>query len=119
MAKKKPTTDCDEPTTFEAALAELEAVVADLEHGELGLEESLKRYEVGIRRIRQCQEQLQRAERRIALLSGVDADGKPITQPFDDAEFDSLEEKADNRGKRRGAKRTVSDDDVDDGRSLF
>ena len=119
MAKKKPSTDCGEPATFEQALAELEAVVADLEHGELGLEESLKRYEVGIRRIRECQQQLQRAERRIALLSGVDADGKPITQPFDDSQFDSLEEKAAARGQRRGAKRAAAGDNVDDGRSLF
>lgn len=119
MAKKKPPSDCDQPATFEAALAELEAVVADLEHGELGLDESLARYEVGVRRIRQCQEQLQRAERRIALLSGVDADGKPITQPFDDAQYDSLEEKAAARGQRRGAKRPTGGDEVDDGRSLF
>lgn len=119
MAKKKPAADCDQPATFEQALAELEAVVAELEHGELGLEESLKRYEIGVRRIRQCQQQLERAERRIALLSGVDADGKAITQPFDDSEFDSLEEKAAARGKRRGAKRPAEADDVDDGRSLF
>ena len=119
MAKKKSIPDCDQPPTFEDALAELEAVVADLEKGELGLAESLARYEVGIRRIRQCQEQLQRAERRIALLSGVDADGKPITQPFDDTQFDSLEEKAAARGQRRGAKRPAGPDEVDDGRSLF
>ena len=119
MAKKKPTADCDQPASFEEALAELEAVVADLEKGELGLAESLARYEMGIQRIRQCQEQLQRAERRIALLSGVDADGKPITQPYDDAEYESLEKKASARGGRRTAKRPADPDEVDEDRSLF
>lgn len=116
--KKKPAVESHSPTTFEEALAELEAVVADLEKGELGLAESLARYEVGIQRIRQCQEQLQRAERRIALLSGVDADGKPLTEPFDD-EFVSLEEKASARGGRRSSKRPAQSGEVDDDRSLF
>ena len=119
MAKKKPIPDCDAPSTFEEALAELEGVVADLEKGELGLAESLQRYEVGIRRIRQCQDQLQQAERRIALLSGVDADGKPVTQPFDDESFDSLEEKAAARGQRRTADLPADHNGVDDGRTLF
>lgn len=119
MAKKKLQPERDQPASFEQSLSELESVVADLEKGELGLEESLSRYEVGIQRIRLCQEQLQRAERRIALLSGVDADGKPITQPFDDVEFDSLEKKAAARGQRRMAKRCGGEAEVDDGRSLF
>lgn len=119
MAKKRIAADCDQPVTFEAALAELETVVADLEKGDLGLAESLARYEVGIQRIRQCQEQLQRAERRIALLSGVDADGKPITEPFDDDEFESPEKKVTARGGRRTAKRAASSGEVDDDRPLF
>ena len=119
MAKKKPVTGGDQPATFEEALSELEAVVADLEKGELGLAESLARYEVGIRRIREWQDQLKRAERRIALLSGVAADGKPITQPFEDAEFDSLEKKASARGQRRTSKRPAGPSEVDDDRSLF
>ena len=43
---------------------------------------------------------LQRAQRRIEILSGVDAEGNPITQPFDDtATIDQEEGKG--RGRRR------------------
>ena len=42
-----------------------------------GLNESLERYEEGVKLLRQSYELLQRAERRIELLSGVDAEGNP------------------------------------------
>lgn len=80
---KKATPDATEP--FEESLAELEAIVADLEGGDLGLSDALARYEEGVRRLKQCHAQLQAAERRIELLSGVDADGNPVTTPFDDS----------------------------------
>jgi exodeoxyribonuclease VII small subunit len=83
LAAKKATSDAaTEP--FEESLAELEAIVGDLEGGELGLSDALARYEEGVRRLKQCHAQLQAAERRIELLSGVDADGNPVTTPFDD-----------------------------------
>lgn len=82
-AKKAPADAAAEP--FEESLAELEAIVGDLEGGELGLSDALARYEEGVRRLKQCHAQLQAAERRIELLSGVDADGSPVTTPFDDS----------------------------------
>ena len=82
-AKKAPSDAAAEP--FEESLAELESIVADLEGGDLGLSDALARYEEGVRRLKQCHAQLQAAERRIELLSGVDADGNPITTPFDDS----------------------------------
>ncbi len=69
--------------TFEDALKRLEEIVGQLEAGQLGLEQSLARYEEGVKLLRRCYELLQRAERRIELLTGVDASGRPITQPFD------------------------------------
>ena len=43
------------PLSFEAALTELESVVARLEQGELSLEETLQRFEQGVALTRTCQ----------------------------------------------------------------
>jgi exodeoxyribonuclease VII small subunit len=92
----------DEPS-FEVCLLELEAIVAELESGKLGLADALARYEQGVKHLKSCHGLLERAERKIELLSGVDADGKPLTKPFDEEEFASLEERAAARGKRRSS----------------
>jgi exodeoxyribonuclease VII small subunit len=126
MAKKKPTAQDECAASFEESLEELETIVAELESGKLGLSEALGRYEQGVGHLKACQQLLERAERKIELLSGVDADGNPITQPFDEGEADSLEAKAASRGQRRttvakatAVKITVSNDDVDDPNRLF
>jgi exodeoxyribonuclease VII small subunit len=68
---------------FEAALDELERIVADLESGEPALAGALEKYERGVRLLAQCHGLLDGAERQIALLSGVDDDGQPVGTPFD------------------------------------
>ena len=85
MPKKQPKkkADPDQPS-FEEALAQLEEIVNNLEEGDLGLNEALFQYEKGVKLLRQSYDLLQKAERRIELLSGVDADGNPIKQPLDD-----------------------------------
>ncbi len=70
--------------TFESALARIEAIVHELEEGKTGLAESLGRYEEAVGLLKQCYGLLEKAERRIELLVGADADGNPITEPFDD-----------------------------------
>ncbi len=67
---------------FEDALAELEQVVRDLEDGQIGLEESLGRYERGVGLIKGCYARLRDAEQRILLVTGTDDEGKPVLQPF-------------------------------------
>jgi exodeoxyribonuclease VII small subunit len=126
MAKKKPTSQDECADSFEQSLDELEKIVADLEGGKLGLSEALTRYEEGIKHLRSCQQLLEHAERKIELLSGIDADGNPITEPFDDAEFETLEEKSNVRsqGRRSVAKESsmrvsVESDDMDDPGRLF
>jgi len=52
--------------------------------------------------LRRCHDLLEKAERKIELLSGVDADGNPIATAVDDA-APPLEEKAQSRGRRRSA----------------
>jgi exodeoxyribonuclease VII small subunit len=98
--------------SFEEALRRLEEIVHLLEEGDLGLNQALERYEEGVKLLRQSYELLNRAERRIELLSGVDAEGNPVTQPFDDtATFNvgqvaNLPSNADDRSKRRSRRRS-------------
>ena len=73
----------DTDPTFEEALDELREVVADLEGGRLGLEESLTRFEAGVGLLKRCHATLARVERRVELLTGTDDDGEPLTEPFD------------------------------------
>src|SRR5260370_41427691 len=54
---------------FEAAIAELEAIVKKLEAGDLALEQSLALYERGIQLSRFCHARLEEAERRIEILN--------------------------------------------------
>jgi exodeoxyribonuclease VII small subunit len=88
--------------TFEQALAILESVIRDLEDGRLGLNESLTRYEEGVRVLRFCHQSLNEAERKILLLTGVDENGVAITQAFDDQAL-SLEQKREQRARRRSS----------------
>jgi exodeoxyribonuclease VII small subunit len=116
----------DEEPSFEECLKELEAIVGELEGGKLGLAEALARYEQGVKHLKSCHGLLERAERRIEILSGIDSDGKAVTKSFDEQEFASLEERAAARGKRRTSetppvsrRRAAEDDDVDEGSRLF
>ena len=70
---------------FEAALRQLEQAVDDLEGGGLGVDEALATYERGVRLLAHCRGLLDGAERRVALLTGVDASGAAATAPFDAA----------------------------------
>ena len=54
---------------FEAAIAELEAIVKKLEEGDLPLEKSLELYERGVQLSRFCHSRLEEAERRIEVLN--------------------------------------------------
>lgn len=59
---------------FEAALAELEAIVEQLERGELSLEHSLRDFERGVQLARSCQLALREAELKVQQL--VEQDGQ-------------------------------------------
>jgi exodeoxyribonuclease VII small subunit len=72
-----------EERTFEQALLRLEEVVHDLECGQIGLEESLARYEEGVKLLKGCYTQLAGAEKRILELVGQDENGNALTRPFD------------------------------------
>lgn len=54
--------------SFEESLNELEAVVKELESGDLPLEEALQRFEKGVELSRACRRQLEEAERKVEIL---------------------------------------------------
>lgn len=57
------------PKSFEDGLAELEQILSEIEGGEIGLEESLIKYERGNFLIGHCRTILNRAEKQIEQLS--------------------------------------------------
>lgn len=66
---------------FEDALARLEAIVTELEKGELPLDQSLKMFEEGIKLSKTCLKILDDAERKVELLV-QDKDGRKRIQAF-------------------------------------
>jgi exodeoxyribonuclease VII small subunit len=68
-------------TGFEASLAELEALVARMESGELPLEEALRSFERGVALTRECQSALQAAQLRVQQL--VERPEGPVAEPFE------------------------------------
>ena len=71
----------DEPVDFEQSLERLETIVEDLEVGSLTLEESLRRYEEGIRLSRRLTTTIDAAEQRIERL--VEGGDTPRTEPME------------------------------------
>jgi exodeoxyribonuclease VII small subunit len=67
-----------QPKDFESALKELEALVLDMENGDLSLEESLAAYKRGTELSTFCQQKLEDAEMQIKVLeNGVLKDYVP------------------------------------------
>jgi exodeoxyribonuclease VII small subunit len=58
---------------FEQSMAKLESIVSDLEEGEFSLEESLKKFEEGLKLGKRCREILDKAEMRVKKLVETDA----------------------------------------------
>ena len=77
-------TDAVEKMSFEQAIAALGQVVGQLECGDVALDESIALYERGAALRKRCQDELKRAEEKVAKLT-IDADGNAVgTTPLDD-----------------------------------
>lgn len=74
--------------TFEAGLERLEAIVRELEQGELPLEKALALFEEGVKVSGNCRKKLEEAESRVELLLKK-GDGKVVAEPFRPGENDS------------------------------
>lgn len=122
MAKKKVAgkTKKTSELAFEDALEKLEDVVTRLEDGQQGLSQALAQYEAGMQYLKQCYALLDRAERRIELLTGMDAEGRVEVTPFDEGTL-SLEQKQQKRARRRSQHRppASADPPMDEPPSLF
>jgi exodeoxyribonuclease VII small subunit len=67
--------------TYEAALQELEALVAKVESGQLPLDELLTGYQRGAELLKICRDKLQAVEQQIKVLDGKsDGEAKPWIQ---------------------------------------
>jgi len=66
--------------SFETCLAELEAVVKELEGGDLPLERSLELFEKGMTLSDACRKQLEEAETRVEIM--IRRQGKFQPEPF-------------------------------------
>jgi len=63
MSKKK------NDSSLESHLSGLEKIVSELENGELSLEESLKKFEEGVKLTKNCQQIIDDAEKRIKIIT--------------------------------------------------
>lgn len=80
MAARKADPKSEVTLSFEEKMKRLGSIVEELERGELSLEESLQRFEEGIRLSRSSQAELDQAEARILELLKVNEDGSVVTE---------------------------------------
>jgi exodeoxyribonuclease VII small subunit len=107
MAKKKTESEF----SFEASFEELQEIVTNLEEGNLTLSDSLKNYETGIKRLKECYAALNSAEQKIRQLAEIDEDGNLVTTQFS---TDSATEKKKSGGKnsKKSAKKPPTEDEL-------
>ena len=61
-----------EEINFEEAMKKLEQITAELEKGDLSLDESVKKFEEGIKLSKECNKILEDSEKRINILINID-----------------------------------------------
>ena len=66
---------------FEESMEKLEGIVTELENGNLNLDESVKRFEEGMKIAKQCNTILENAEKKITIL--LEKDGELKEENFD------------------------------------
>lgn len=63
-------------TNFEKNMSDLENIVTELEKGDLNLDESISKFEEGIKISKECNKILEEAEKKITILLEKDGDVK-------------------------------------------
>jgi exodeoxyribonuclease VII small subunit len=86
--------------SFEQALDKLENIVEELEDGDLPLEETLKKFEEGIKLSRLCEKKLKAAQKKVSMLTRDDegnlketpfaGEGQTEKETSEDADTESL-----------------------------
>ena len=77
MEKKKKNTG---KIDFEAALQQIEELIANMEQGDISLEESLQLFERGMKLVQNCETVLGEAEQRVQIL--LEQDKKQTLEDF-------------------------------------
>lgn len=70
-----------EQPSFEKDLEQLEHIVEALEEGQLSLDDSLRKFEEGIRLTKRCEKALAQAEKKIEILT-KNEQGEVVAEPF-------------------------------------
>ena len=71
----------DKPVNFEKSLERLEALVEEMEKGELSLEQMIKHFEEGSKLVTLCSSKLNEVEKKVEKL--VKKGGELVAEPFD------------------------------------
>ena len=129
--KKTQSGESESTDSFEVALEKLEQIARELESGQIGLSESLQKYEQGVKHLRHCYKLLDGAENKIQTLTGIDKDGNAVLSDFEHSAttFEKLKDAASGESDETGAtgetvksqKRVSSGQGnrIDDSNSLF
>lgn len=86
---------------FEKALGRLEEIVEELQAGNMGLEESLKVYEEGVKLAHICTKKLDSAQKKVERLTKTQ-DGSFLTEPFDPEEESMVSDKELKSQEKKG-----------------
>ena len=114
MAKKKKP-ESEKPIAFESSFEELQQIVNQLENGQLSLGDSLASYETGIKRLRECYQALDQAEKKIKQLVDLDEDGNLITTDFKSDTASAAKRKAaDGKAAKNKSGRSKTDSNAAD-----
>ncbi len=70
---------------FELSIDQLEKIVSELESGDLSLEDSIKKFEEGMKLSKLCSKMLDETEQKILMLV-KDTEGQVKEVPFDEGE---------------------------------
>lgn len=62
--------------SFEEKMEDLEKIVSDLENGDLNLDDSVSKFEQGMKISKECNKMLETAEKKITILLNQDGDVK-------------------------------------------
>lgn len=71
----------EKEVTFEEQIKLLEQIVSELEKGDLNLEESVSKFEEGMKISKTCNDMLEKAEKKITIL--LNQNGEMVEEKFD------------------------------------
>ena len=79
-----------EELSFEEAIKKLEQTVMKMEQGDLNLDENIKFFEEGNKLVKFCTEQLNKAEKKVEVLLGKNAEGEAVFKEIGEQQEDLL-----------------------------